>query len=58
MYYRPSIDEERESAAVTMHNAPLSDFVNALNKGRREQRKSCLQTVRGSRKASEGQANV
>jgi hypothetical protein len=40
LYYRPSIDKARESAAVTMHNATLSDFVNALcNKGRREQRK-------------------
>jgi len=40
LYYRPSIDKARESAAVTMHNATLSDFVNALcNKGRREQGK-------------------
>jgi len=40
LYYRPSIDEARESAAVTMHNATLSGFVNALfNKGRSEQRK-------------------
>ena len=30
LYYRPSIDEARESAAVTTHNATLSDFVNAL----------------------------
>jgi hypothetical protein len=59
LYYRPSIDKTRESAAVTMHNATLSDFVNALcNGGRREERKSYLQTVRGSHKASEGQANV
>jgi hypothetical protein len=41
LYYRPAIDKTRESAAVTMHSAALSDFVNALcNKGRREQRKS------------------
>jgi len=37
LYYRPSIDKARESAAVTMHSATLSDLMNALcNKGRRE----------------------
>ena len=59
LYYRPAIDEARESAAVTMHNATLSDFVNALcNKGRHEEKKSRLQIVRGSRKAPEVQANA
>jgi hypothetical protein len=37
-YNRPVIDKARESAAVTMHNATLSDFVNALvtKEGKRE----------------------
>jgi hypothetical protein len=59
LYYRPAIDKARESAAVKMHSGVLADYLNALcNKGRREHRKSYLQRVRGSRNASESQANV
>ena len=59
LYYRPAIDEARELAAVTMHNATLLDFVNALcNIGSREENQLRLQIVHGSRKASEVQANA
>jgi len=59
LYYRPAIDKARESPVVTMHNATLPDFLKALsNKERSEKRKSRLQTVRGTNKASEAQANI
>ena len=59
LYYRPAIDKARESAAVTMCNATLSDFLNALCKtGRLETKMSRLQIVRGLCKASEGQENT